>query len=466
MVAGLLLTGGASRRMGADKAAIVLGGETLAARGARVLSAVAEPALEVGPGRSGLEAVREEPPGQGPLAAIAAGWLALRGRGHSGAVLVLAADMPLVDDAALHALAAAPGGSVVPVVDGIAQPLCARYSPEDLDVAVELARDGKRAMRDLLEAISPAAVEIDGAVLEDVDTPGDLARVRARLGHSPPMIDAPLRRNVTNARVLSVEGGRGEERGDRLAAEEPMEIRVGGPGREPSAVAITMRTPGADFELAAGFLLTEGLITSREEIDTLAYCELPPDEQHYNVVTVRLRRPFDAESVRRNTYTTSSCGICGKASLEQVEVRCAALGDGPVLPGSTLLGLPETLRAAQPMFEETGGLHAAGLFDPDGRLVTLREDVGRHNAVDKVAGERLLAGAIPLSHGVLMVSGRASFEIVQKAAVAGIPIVAAVSAPSSLAVRAAEHLGMTVVGFLRGERFNVYAHPERIRLDA
>jgi FdhD protein len=279
-------------------------------------------------------------------------------------------------------------------------------------------------------------------------------------------LDAPLRRNVTPARVLSVDAGRAEERGDQLAAEEPMEIRVGGPGAEPAPVAVTMRTPGSDFELAAGFLLTEGLIASREEIDTIAYCELPPDEQNYNVVTVRLRRPFDAESVRRNTYTTSSCGICGKASLEQIEVRCAALGDGPVVPGSTVLKLPETLRSAQRMFDETGGLHAAGLFDPHGRLLTLREDVGRHNAVDKVAGERLLAGAIPLSDGVLMVSGRVSFEIVQKAAVAGIPVVAAVSAPSSLAVRAAEHLGMTVVGFLRGERFNVYAHPERIRLDA
>jgi FdhD protein len=452
--------------MGTDKAAILLGDEPLAARAARVLTAVAHPVIEVGPGHTGLPAVREEPPGEGPLAAIGAGWRALRDAGHGGPVLVLASDMPLIDEAALRVLTAAPGATVVPVVDGIAQPLCARYTPADLDRIDGLLAEGKRAMRDLLSAISPATVEIDPAVLEDVDTPADLARVRARLGHSPPMLDAPLRRNVTNARVLSVEGGRGEERGDRLAAEEPMEIRVGGPGQEPAAIAITMRTPGADFELAAGFLLTEGLIDAREVIDSIAYCELPSEEQHYNVVTVRLRRPFDAESVRRNTYTTSSCGICGKASLEQVEVRCASLGDGPVLPGSTLLGLPETLRAAQPMFEQTGGLHAAGLFDPDGRLVTLREDVGRHNAVDKVAGERLLAGAMPLSEGVLMVSGRASFEIVQKAAVAGIPIVAAVSAPSSLAVRAAEHLGMTVVGFLRGERFNVYAHPERIRLDA
>jgi FdhD protein len=276
--------------------------------------------------------------------------------------------------------------------------------------------------------------------------------------------ETPPRRNVAAARVTTVdaEGSRSVE--DHLAAEEPMEIRAGGPGAEAGALAVTMRTPGADFELAAGFLLTEGLIASREDIATIAYCELPPDEQHYNVVTVRLHRAFDPAAVKRNTYASSSCGICGKASLEMIEVRCAELRPGPTLAASTIRDLPGALREAQPMFERTGGLHAAGLFDAAGRLEVLREDVGRHNAVDKVVGERLLAGAVPLADRVLMVSGRVSFEIVQKAAVAGIPVLCAVSAPSSLAVRAAGHLGMTVAGFVRGERFNVYTHPERIDL--
>jgi FdhD protein len=278
--------------------------------------------------------------------------------------------------------------------------------------------------------------------------------------------DTPLRRNTAGARVLAVEGDTVSERSDRLAAEEPMEIRAGGPGADAIPVAVTMRTPGADFELAVGFLHTEGLIAGREDVVRVAYCELPAEEQHYNVVTVRLARPFDAEAVKRNTYASSSCGICGKASLEQVEVACAPLAPGPVVAASIVLGLPDALAERQALFEQTGGLHAAGLFDPSGELRTLREDVGRHNAVDKVAGEKLLAGETPLSGSLLMVSGRVSFEIVQKAAVMGVPIVCAVSAPSSLAVRTAEHLGMTVVGFLRGNRFNVYSHPERIALDA
>jgi FdhD protein len=274
--------------------------------------------------------------------------------------------------------------------------------------------------------------------------------------------DRTDRRPVTGTRLVSVHDGSSHLRPDRLATEEPMEIRVGGPGQEPGSVAVTMRTPGSDFELAAGFLYTEGLIAGRHEIATLAYCELPPEEQHFNVVTVRLTRPFDQEEVHRNFYATSSCGICGKASLEHVDVRCEPLSEGPVVPASVILGLPDALREGQRIFEETGGLHASGLFDPNGKLLALREDVGRHNAVDKVVGQALLADALPLHQRVLQVSGRLSFEIIQKAAVAGIPVVSAVSAPSSLAVEAGERLGMTVVGFVRGGSFNVYAHPERI----
>jgi FdhD protein len=272
-----------------------------------------------------------------------------------------------------------------------------------------------------------------------------------------------LRRHVTRRRVLAVRGGVRSERPDDLVTEEPMEIRVGGPASAAVPIAVTMRTPGSDFELAAGFLFTEGLIEGRDDLRRVSYCEdLPADEQHYNVVTVSLRRSFDPEMVRRNFFASSSCGICGKATLEQVEVRCRPVPAGPVLKAETISRLPAVLRGAQKVFDRTGGLHAAGLFAPDGTLLALREDVGRHNAVDKVVGEAVLAGNLPLADRVLQVSGRLSFEIVQKAGRAGVPVVSAVSAPSSLAVETAEHLGMTLVAFVRDGRFNVYTHPERI----
>jgi FdhD protein len=271
-----------------------------------------------------------------------------------------------------------------------------------------------------------------------------------------------LRRNTSHVHVLAVNDGVRSVRTDTLAAEEPLEIRVQGPGQDQTPVAVTMRTPGGDFELAVGFLVTEGLIAPGE-VRRVAYCDtMPGEDQHYNVVSVTLDRPFDAGRLRRNFYATSSCGVCGKAALEDIEVRCAPVADGPTVEAGTLLGLPEALGRAQKVFARTGGLHAAGLFTPEGRLVTAREDVGRHNAVDKVIGELALAGRTPLSEHVLQVSGRLSFEIVQKAAVAGIPIVSAVSAPSSLAVEAGERFGMTLVGFVREGRLNVYTRPERI----
>ncbi len=278
------------------------------------------------------------------------------------------------------------------------------------------------------------------------------------------MVDVapPLRRNTVGAPVVSLRDDDLVERADRLAGEEPLEIRVGGPSREPRSVAVTMRTPGNDFELAAGFLYAEGVVRSREEIRDLRYCDFPPDEQHYNVVTVGLSRDFDLGALERNFYTTSSCGVCGKASLESLEVRCPPVPPGPIVARSAITRLPQGLREGQRLFEQTGGLHAAALFDASGRLESLREDVGRHNAVDKVLGKALLDGGLPNAGPILMVSGRASFEIVQKAAVAAIPIVCAVSAPSSLAVDAAQRFGMTLVGFLRDRGFNVYAGLERI----
>jgi FdhD protein len=243
-----------------------------------------------------------------------------------------------------------------------------------------------------------------------------------------------------------------------------MEIRAAGPDQEPVAVAITMRTPGSEAELAVGFLRTEGLI-SDDDVASIDFGDPAALSQPDDTVIVRLKRPFDASIVpERHFVATASCGICGKASLDEVAIRCEPIPSGPVVERDTILALPGRLREGQAVFERTGGLHAAGLFDPRGQLLALREDVGRHNALDKLVGWAVLAGLMPLNDRILMVSGRVSLEIIQKAAVAGIPIVCAVSAPSDLAVQAAERFGQTLVGFLRGDGFNVYAGRERIRL--
>ena len=275
-------------------------------------------------------------------------------------------------------------------------------------------------------------------------------------------VPAPTRpQSTSRVTVVTVEDGTRRRHGDRVATEEPMEIRVEGPGMEQRNVAVTMRTPGNDFELAVGFLHTEGMISGAGDVATVRYCAVPREEQHYNVVSVAVTRALDVLP-ERNFYATSSCGICGKASLEAIEVRCAPVADGLTVTPEAVIGMPDALRAAQRVFERTGGLHAAALFQPSGELVEVREDVGRHNAVDKLVGSELLAGRLPLSDRVMMVSGRTSFEIVQKAATAGIPVVCAVSAPSSLAVDAARSFGITLIGFLRGTRFNVYTRPDRV----
>ncbi len=262
--------------------------------------------------------------------------------------------------------------------------------------------------------------------------------------------------------------GKAEKREDVLAVEEPLEIRLELPedgGVQERSVSVTMRTPGADFELAAGFLFTEGILAARPDIADLRYCQnVTPQE--YNIVTLRLRDPdaFDPTLLTRNFYMTSSCGVCGKASLEAVEVRgCAPLPDGELqVPTGVIQRVPDALREAQPVFERTGGLHAAALFDSAGEMTTLREDVGRHNAVDKVIGHELLEGRVPIADRLLAVSGRTSFEIMQKALAAGIPMVVAVGAPSSLAVDLATRFNMTLVGFAKAEGFNVYAGEGRV----
>ncbi|MBD0363045.1 MAG: formate dehydrogenase accessory sulfurtransferase FdhD [Coleofasciculus sp. C3-bin4] len=270
----------------------------------------------------------------------------------------------------------------------------------------------------------------------------------------------------TKATVWVVENGKVRSRSDQLATEEPLEIRLVSPQK---TVAVTMRTPGADFELTAGFLYSEGVVSSREDIDRISYC-VDPDvdgEQRYNIVNVKLKEGLspDLQPLERHFFTTSACGVCGKASLEALRLRgCPVIPEGPEVSAEVIYSLPEQLRAAQRVFSTTGGLHAAGLFDTQGQLLSVREDVGRHNALDKLVGSAVLSDQLPLNNHIVMVSGRSSFEILQKCLTAGVPIVCAVSAPSSLAVALAREFGITLVGFLRGERFNVYAGRERLAI--
>jgi FdhD protein len=264
----------------------------------------------------------------------------------------------------------------------------------------------------------------------------------------------------TPARVRAVDANGDSLRSDVLATEEPLEIRVQSGGTE-RTVGITMRTPGADFDLAAGFLYGEGVVSSRDEVISIRYCQAP-DVQQFNVVTVDLPSLPDLGGLDRHFYTTSACGVCGKASLDQIaDIGGPPIGPGPILDKETILSLPMRLRDSQRIFSKTGGLHAAALFDASGGLVGVKEDVGRHNAMDKLVGDALLNGGLPFTDRVVLVSGRASFELLQKARRAGASFFCAVSAPSSLAVDVAKRFGMTLVGFLRDESFNVYAGEER-----
>ncbi|MEV8308613.1 formate dehydrogenase accessory sulfurtransferase FdhD [Streptomyces flavidovirens] len=267
-------------------------------------------------------------------------------------------------------------------------------------------------------------------------------------------------------RVIRVRDGVVSARPDTLVAEEPLEIRLNG-----KPLAITMRTPGDDFALAAGFLVSEGVLAAADDVQSIVYCAGAKEDgsNTYNVVDVKLAPgvPVPDITLERNVYTTSSCGLCGKTSLDAVRTTARfPIADTPQvrLTPELLAGLPDRLRAAQQVFDRTGGLHAAALFSEAGELLDVREDVGRHNAVDKLVGRALRDGRLPLARAVLLVSGRASFELAQKAVMAGIPVLAAVSAPSSLAVDLAAETGLTLVGFLRGPNMNVYAGDERIAL--
>lgn len=272
--------------------------------------------------------------------------------------------------------------------------------------------------------------------------------------------------NKIKTPIWVVENNNIHPRQDYLTTEEPLEIRLIA-GGERRTIAITMRTPGNDFELAAGFLYSEGIITHKQDIRRITHCIDPGTDpsNRYNIVNVELTSENFPEitSLERHFYTTSACGVCGKTSLESLQLRgCSAIEKTQTISSETICNLPEKLRNAQKVFSTTGGLHAAAVFNLDGELISLREDVGRHNALDKLIGTALLNDNLPFNNHIILVSGRSSFEILQKCLIAGVPIVCAVSAPSSLAVQLAQEFGITLIGFLRGQKFNVYSGFERI----
>jgi len=280
------------------------------------------------------------------------------------------------------------------------------------------------------------------------------------------------RLTVAPVQVNKFSGNSKQTEQDLLAVEEPLEIRLNygpGEGRIQKSIAVTMRTPGNDFELALGFLYNEGIIRKKQDVLSIRYCEKTgSDEVRENIVLLELNSSLtpDIKKLERNFYTTSACGVCGKVSIESIEARCEPellrQERSAFIEASVILRLPEIVREQQLVFEHTGGLHAAALFNFDGRLIFLREDIGRHNAVDKITGALFQTERLPASSSILFLSGRAGFELLQKAAMSGIPCVASVGAPSSLAVSLAEKFNITLIGFLRDRRFNIYSSPQMI----
>ncbi len=272
---------------------------------------------------------------------------------------------------------------------------------------------------------------------------------------------------VQNIQITKVKYNEVLTQPDLLVVEEPLEIRLGfgmPADRQQRSLSVTMRTPGHDFELALGFLFTEGIINSGDQVESIKYCSSVKPEEFENVVRIELKPEvqIEYEKFQRHFYTSSSCGVCGKSSIDSVKVNCKSIDSKLIIPSSIIYSLPKKIKNAQHVFEQTGGLHAAALFNQDGELIILREDIGRHNATDKLIGAMLNKNRTPLSNYILMLSGRTSFELIQKAAVAGIPIIAAVGAPSSLAVSLAKEAGMTLLGFVLEGNFNIYCGEQRI----
>lgn len=452
---GVVLAGGRASRMGGEKAALDLGGRTLLQHAVDALATVVDEIVIVGaPGRA-LPEVRARVPlrrvddaiaGAGPLAGIAAGLSAAQ----APVALIVGCDMPFLSPALLRLLAdrvASGAPVVVPVHAGVPQPLCSAWRTSLAGEVTARLRRGERSPADVARTLD--AVFLAGEAYASADAAG---RSFTSLD-TPEAYAAALAGPGVRGRAVLVSEHRGAqtiERGDIVAVEEPLELRLG-----ETPLAVVMRTPGDDVDLARGFLLTEGIVLHPAEIAEIERIDGAHVSARLAVGTV-----VDPAQFQRNMFVSSSCGVCGKASIEAV--RLLARPARPFTVRADVVGsLTARLRAQQPTFDATGGLHAAALFDVHGALLAAREDVGRHNAVDKVIGAAMQQ-AWPLPPSVLVVSGRQSFEVVQKAAMAGIGALVGVSAPSSLAVELADELGMLLVGFARGDGFNVYAGGGRL----
>ncbi len=457
-VTGAVLAGGASRRMGRDKRWVHVDGRPLLVRAVDALRELCDEVVVVGSlgaqrdeRLTGIGVVADRRPGHGPLGGIET---ALH-HASSDVVVVVAVDHPWLSPAVLRtlldALEADPAADVALLDPG--QPLVSAWRTAALAKVTGMLDAGERRATRLGEHLTVAladwrSLDPDGRTTLDVDTPEDLARPA-----------------VTRRRAVEVErhdGSSSTMRDDHVVIEEPLEIRVTGADQPAVAVVTTLRTPGNDVELAAGWVVTEGLATPDQIVritsgDPVGLAR--PDDQ----VTVHLVGPVDLDAgARRMSVATASCGVCGRASIDELAMRAEPVDDATRVSWSVLAGLPDALRGAQPEFEATGGLHATGLFTADGRLVTLREDVGRHNALDAAIGVHVLDRSLPLAGHVAVLSGRVGFELVAKAVMAGIGVIVAVGAPTDLAVRTAQRFGVTLVGFVRDGAGNVYTGPDRL----
>ena len=502
-VSGVVLAGGASHRFGRDKRAELIDGTPLLRRAVDAVAAVADDVVVVTRADRPLPAevvlpsavrvvhdaedtagpptwiAEREPadPVSGPLAGLIAGLEAAR---HE-VVVVLGGDHPWASPAALRDLADhlaedAPWDAAV-ADDGRPQPLVGAYRRRVAAVARTRAAAGDRRLVGLLDHLTVARVtDLAGrdAAVADVDVPADLpapdgaegtADIDGTAGRDRSGDARPPARSIAHVTVRRVGPGEAHDRGDVVVVEEPLAIAVAGPDGIAHPVTTTLRTPGHEDELAVGFLHADGVLTCGEVVGTSAgdvYAHARPDDQ----ITVHLSRPVDPDSlVHRHAGATASCGLCGRATIDDLLARTPPVTSDATVSWEVLAALPDRLRAAQATFAATGGLHAGAIATTAGELLTVREDVGRHNALDAVIGRHLLDGQLPLHTRVVVLSGRIGTELVQKAAVAGAPIVVAVGAPSDLAVRTADAAGVTLVGFVRDGTGNVYTHATRVLID-
>lgn len=446
----VLIAGGKSSRFGEDKAFLDWNGEPLFQRQLKKLLALGPNQLwlsangdqDYGELPNGVIRVDDDDEGLGPVG----GLLNVFKRSEAERIVVLGVDLPLMEEGFLAKLVDDDSG-IVPKTQRYWEPLAAVYPREAMLAILESAMEqGNRKLQRLLDKAEQSGVTRAYAVSEEED----LLFTNLNSREDLEKIDPHRRDEGLNLRRYRVERGWVEE-GDQVAMEEPLEVRVNG-----QSVAVMMRTPGHDEELATGFLLTESVIESADDIAEIQHRSDLDPEAVGNSLEVTLKKETDLSELTRHVFTSSSCGVCGKATLESVFQQFSPIEREITLTSDFLLELPGKLRKQQETFDRTGGLHASALFSTEGELLLLREDVGRHNALDKVIG-RALRDRIDLSEVVLLVSGRISFELMQKALAGGIPAVAGISAPSSLAVKLARDSGQTLVGFLRERGFNVYS---------